>query len=275
MRTLYILSALFILLGLSSCEQSIDVPLDTAAPRLVVDAVLNWQKGTAGNEQTIKLSLTGNYYNVQQPPVSGATVEITNSVGTVFNFVENPGTGTYVCSTFVPEIGESYTLHVDYNGQQITATETLRACPPIDYIAQETIAGIAEEEDQIEVKAYFTDPGNTVDYYLFRFQSAVTAVPEYAAVDDEFFQGNQVFALYLNDEMRPGQPLKIRISGISERFFNYMEKLNNIVGGNGPFNTPGGVLRGNLVNTTQPDNYVLGYFSVAESDEWHYTIGPY
>lgn len=259
----------------TGCEEVVDVDTDTAAPRLVVDASITWQKGTAGNEQTIKLTTTTNYFNVTPPVVSGATVFITNSSATVFDFIETPNTGQYVCSTFIPQMGETYTLTVIHNGRTITATETMMPAPYIDYITQETIAGIENEEDQIQVKTYFTDSAATADYYLVRYQSSVTAIPEYIAIDDEFFNGNQVFGIYLNEDLKPDGLLGVRIYGISERYFHYMEKLINIAGGGGPFSTPGGVLRGNLINTTNPDDYILGYFNVSEIDSQVYTVGPY
>ena len=48
---------------LISCEDVIDVDLKTAEPRLVIDASLNWVKGSQGNSQIIKLSLTAPFYD--------------------------------------------------------------------------------------------------------------------------------------------------------------------------------------------------------------------
>lgn len=275
MNRLYIYLTILLAIAFTGCEEAVDVDTDTAPPRLVIDASINWEKGTPGNEQKIKLTTTTNYFNTVPPVVSGATVFIKNSFDETFDFIETPGTGEYVCSTFIPQIGESYTLTVIQNGRTITATEILMPVPEIDYIAQETIPGIEDEEDQVQVKTYFTDPGATDDFYLLRFQSSVTAIPEYGAVDDEFFQGNQVFGLYLNEDLETGSLLGVKLYGISEKYFRYMEKLINIAGGNGPFSTPGGVVRGNLVNTTNPDDYVLGYFSVSETSSQVYTIAPF
>ncbi|MFY7758329.1 MAG: DUF4249 domain-containing protein, partial [Flavobacterium stagni] len=72
--SLFVLALMFI-----SCEDVVNVDLETAAPKLVIDANILWNKGTVGNEQTIKLSTTTGYYNTETPKVSGATVYITNS----------------------------------------------------------------------------------------------------------------------------------------------------------------------------------------------------
>lgn len=270
-KLLLILPILFTLL-LISCEDSIHVDTDTAAPRMVVDALLVWPKGTAGNEQKIKLTTTGDYYTTNVPIVSGANVTVKNSVGTIFDFIETPNTGEYLCSTFIPEIDETYTLTILINGQTLIATETLKSVVPIDYMAQETTPGIGEEEDQIEVKTYFTDPATSDDFYMIRSQASISAIPDFDVFDDEFFQGNQVFGLYQNEDLKPGDLLEVTLYGISERYMNYMAKLLNITENSGPFNTPPATLRGNITNSTNPDNYVLGYFNLSETDTKTYTV---
>lgn len=272
MSKLYIYLMILLSVIFTGCEEAVDIDTDTAPPKLVVDASIAWQKGTAGNEQMIKLTTTANYENTNPPRVSGATVSVKNSANTVFNFTETPNTGEYVCTDFVPEVGETYTLTILYNGQTYTATESLKTTPPIDYVTQEIAAGVGEEEDRIDVKAYFTDSGTTRDYYLFKFQSTTRALPEFGVTDDEFFNGNQIFGLYFNEDQKPGDLVEIKLYGISERYYYYMEKLMNIVGGNGPFGVPAGVLRGNVVNTTNPADYPLGYFNVSEIDTKVYTI---
>lgn len=55
---------------LSSCEEVIDVDLDTAETRLVVEAPILWQKNTSGRTQRIKLSTTTSFFNEVIPSVS-------------------------------------------------------------------------------------------------------------------------------------------------------------------------------------------------------------
>jgi hypothetical protein len=102
---------LFILIFFASCEDVINVDLETGDPKLVIDANILWQKGTSGNEQKIKLTTTTDYYTNTIPTVSGAIVFVTNSQNTVFDFIEVPNTGEYVCTNFVPVINETYTLN--------------------------------------------------------------------------------------------------------------------------------------------------------------------
>lgn len=264
---------LFILMIVSTvgCEDVVDVDLDNSNPRLVIEASIQWKKGTNGNQQKIKLSTTTDYFSNTIPVVSNATVFITDASNT-YTFVENPGTGEYICSNFNPIIGETYDLTVIANGETYTATETLRPVPTIESIEQNNEGGFLG--DEIEVKFFFQDNGSTNDFYLVQFNTSFNILPEYDVVDDEFFQGNQMFGLYSNEDMKSGDILSFTLHGISERNYNYLNILLGIAGGNGgsPFSTPPATVRGNFVNQTNPDNFAFGYFSVAETDTKIYVI---
>lgn len=260
-----------LLFSLTSCEDVVNIDLETAKPRLVIEASILWQKGTMGNEQTIKLSTTTDYYSTIIPKVSGATVFITDTSNT-YTFIENPGTGEYTCTNFNPVIGETYNLTVVANGETYTATETLIAVPTVDSVSQNNEGGFLG--DEIEVKFFFQDDGLVNNFYLVQFNSNFNLLPEYDVVNDEFFQGNQMFGLYTNENMNATDELTFTLHGISERYYNYMNIVLGIAGGNGgsPFSTPPATVRGNFVNQTNSDNFAFGYFSLSEIDIETYIV---
>ena len=112
MKKILLFLSLIITILFSSCEEVITVDLNTAAPKLVIEASLNWEKGTTGSQQIIKLSTTTSFYSSIVPAVSGALVTVTNSSNTIFSFIENANTGQYICSNFIPNLNEIYTLKV-------------------------------------------------------------------------------------------------------------------------------------------------------------------
>lgn len=272
-KNTYIILLIVLLFGVTSCEKVIDVDLDTAKPRLVIDAALQWKKGTDGATQTIKLSTTTGYFDQNIPKVSGATVFVTNSSNVVFDFIEMmPNSGAYVCVNFVPVIGETYTLTVVQDGITYTASEKLQPVPVIDKIEQRADGGFGGEN--IEVKFFYTDNGLTDDYYLFRAQLSSYEIPSYSVSRDEFYQGNQIFGIYSNEDIKTGDQLDFTLNGISEGYFNYLQVLLSIAGSSGgsPFQSPPATVRGNIVNTNNVDNYVLGFFSVSETAQVLYTV---
>ncbi|MFV8325238.1 DUF4249 domain-containing protein [Flavobacterium sp. ZS1P14] len=256
----------------NSCTDVVDIPLNTERPRLVIDASINWQKGTTGNNQTVKLTTTTDFYTNVIPVVSGATVFIKNSSNVRFNFIETPNTGVYICGNFAPVLNETYTLTVINNGQTYTATETLKSVAAITSTTQETQAGLGK--DLLQLKTSFNDPADADNYYLYKYKFTKNLKPEYSLDDDLFFQGNTFFSLVLEEDTKPGDQVEITHYGISKAYFNYMNILLKVAGSSdgGPFQSPPAAVKGNIKNQTNFDNYPMGYFRLCETDVKNYTI---
>jgi hypothetical protein len=255
-----------------SCTKVVEVDMETAEPRLVIDASIDWVKGTTGNEQKIKLSTTTGYYSTTFPTVPGADIVITNSAGTAFSFIEYPGTGEYVCSNFHPVIGETYALKVVLDGEIYTATETCIGVPDIgNNITQSNSGGFGG--DEVEITYYYQDSGNEENYYLHRILSPVSVFPDYKAKDDQNSQGNLMQEYFSDKELKAGDMINIRLYGISRRYYDYFRKLLAASGAEtGPFQTTPGSVRGNIINQTHFANFAYGYFRLSEVETKDYTI---
>jgi hypothetical protein len=257
---------------LTGCEEVITVDLDTAEPKLVIDASIDWLKNTPGNEQKIKLSTTTGYYSPTFPTVSGATVTVANTANTVFTFTETPNAGEYLCTDFEPVIGETYTLTISLNGEIYTATETLLAVPDIeDAIEQLSSGGLSG--DEIEITYHYQDNGAQENYYLNRIINPRVAFPEFEVEDDEFSQGSMMAEAYSHEDLKAGDILDIRLYGISKRYHTYFDKLLLASGNDGsPFPTIPTAVRGNIVNQTNINNFAYGYFRLCEVAVKSYTV---
>lgn len=259
-------------LFLTSCEDVIHVDLDTAAPKLVIDASIDWVKNTPGNEQKIVLSSTTGYYSDTFPTVSGATVIVTNAANTVFTFTEIPNTGEYICSNFQPVIGETYTLTINLNGETYTAIETLINVPDMeDNIEQVNDGGFSGEE--VEITYHYQDDGAVENYYLNRVMNPRVAFPVFELEDDRYSQGSLMSESFSHEDLKPGDLLNIRLYGISKRYYNYFTKLLLASGNDGsPFPTTPTAVRGNIVNQTNAKNFPFGYFRLSEVATKEYTV---
>ncbi|TJY36122.1 DUF4249 domain-containing protein [Pontimicrobium aquaticum] len=255
-----------------SCEESIDLDLNTSEPKLIIEASINWIKGTSGNEQEIKLSLSAPYYNLETPPANNATVSIFDSSNNKYMFIEDGLTGNYKNNGFIPQLDEEYTLIINYDGEIYSASETLKSVVQIDYVEQINDGGFTGEET--ELKAYYTDPVNIENYYFFEFKNNFTAIPTLEVYKDEFTDGNQIFGFYTEEDLTTGDEVTIRNYGISEAFYEYMFILlqQNSEEGGGPFETTPATVRGNCINETNPSNFPLGYFRLSEVDEITYIV---
>jgi hypothetical protein len=271
MKNIFLLLLASILLY--SCTEVVDIPLDTESPRLVIEASINWQKGTSGSEQKIKLSTTSDFYTNTVPVVSDATVVVKNSANTIFSFSEIPSTGVYVCTNFVPVINETYTLSVVSNGKTYTATEVLKSVAPIINFTQETIQGFRGLV--LNVKTNYIDPADTEDFYLFNYKTPTTVKTDAYVSDDKFYNGNAFFSNVFDDKLKAGDLIKVSHSGISRQYYEYLNILLNLAGnqgGGGPFQAPPVTVRGNIINTTNPEEFPFGYFSLSETDKKEYTV---
>jgi hypothetical protein len=260
---------------LMRCEEVINVDLNTISPTLVVDASIDWEKGTTGDTQTIKLTTTSDYYADEVPAVSGAIVKITNNNDKDFTFAEVPGTGQYTCTNFEPVAGETYTLTINYDGQSYTSLETLVTVPALkDNIEQINDVGFAG--DEIEFKYFFQDNGSEENFYMSSVQAPFIKFPMYTVESDKMSQGNEMFLTFSHEDIAVGDLMTIRLYGISERYFGYMTRLLEATGrgplGDGPFTTTPAAVKGNIINQTNKANYALGYFRLSEVVTRNYVI---
>lgn len=254
-----------------SCEDVIDVDVPNSEPRLVIDASINWFKGTTGNNQTIKLTLTAPYFDEEIPPANNAQVFISDENSNIYNFIEDGESGIYLNTTFFPVINEQYQLTIIYNNETYIGTETLLAVPEFEFVEQNLEGGLTGEDT--EIKAYFTDPANEENYYFFEFIPSIPIIKTLDTFKDEFVNGNLIFGFYVEEDLNPGDSVIIRNYGVSERFYEFMYVLLQQTGeGGGPFETQPATVRGNCINVTNPNNYPLGYFRLSEVSEINYII---
>ncbi|NJB35595.1 DUF4249 domain-containing protein [Croceivirga sp. JEA036] len=270
--------AILILIVFTSCEDIVDIEVQEGPTRLVIEASLDWEKGTEGNYQTIKLSTSTPYFDTSFQPAIGATVSVLNvNSGTEVLFVDQ-NDGNYSTTDFEPIIGDTYVLTISYKNEVFTATEKMTPVPEIKEIFQSRDDGFNDED--LEVHLVFTDPEAEENYYLFKFLKEGELFPVFEDAKDEFINGNEIDWWYEieEDEMdgltpfEPGDTVYISMHGVSKSYYEYMKILIEQMGGAGLFSSTPVALKGNCINQTQPDNYPFGYFRLTEVNKVTYTF---
>lgn len=270
---------ILMLVVLSSCEEIIEVDLQDEAPRLVIEASINWGKGTTGNDQLIKLNRSTPFFETGSiTAVEGAIVSVTNdSTDDVFVFADT-GEGNYTTSEFIPILNDTYTLEVIHDGETYTASEALVSVAPINEIRQSIEGGFNDEI--IDLNLYFDDPVNEENFYFSKLLRDGDTFTELNTLSDRFIDGNEVFIIFEKDgdsdndsEFLPGDVVKIELLGVSEQFYCFMEILiEQYYGGGDPFSSTAAEIRGNCINLTNEANYAYGYFRLSEADIITYTV---
>ncbi|MBT9190546.1 DUF4249 domain-containing protein [Zobellia russellii] len=280
MRNYIKITALSLMGLLASCTDVVDVEVQQGPTRLVIQASLDWEKGTTGNEQLVKLSTSTEFFDTtNNTAVTGASVSVTNDTsGAEFIFTDQ-NNGEYTTTEFVPVLNQSYTLNVVHDGETYTAQETLMPVTDITDLYQDREDGFDDEELELHVE--FTDPANEDNYYFFKFQREGDLLPEFEVGDDEFVNGNEIDWWYELEEdedtdkidvLKPGDVVAIEMYGISEAYYDYMDILIDQIGGADIFSATPVAVKGNCINLTNPDIYAHGYFRLTEVNRTSYTF---
>ncbi|MFI1743431.1 DUF4249 domain-containing protein [Thalassobellus sediminis] len=280
MNLYFKLTILLFVLAFTSCEDVIDVDVQEAPTRLVIEASIDWEKGTIGNNQTIKLSKSTPYFDATtNVSVTNASVKVTNNNSAEEFVFTHQSNGAYTTTQFVPVINDSYTLEVIYEGETFTANETLTPVTDITEITQSIEDGF--DDEALEFTVIFTDPVDEENYYLFKTQRRGDLLPELEDGDDEFVNGNEISWWFEKgededtdkiEEYKPGDIVDVSFFGISEAYYNYIRIIIEQSEGAGLFSSTPVPLRGNCINITTPDNYAFGYFRVNQVVKTSYTF---
>jgi len=207
MKNLYII--LLSAFALTSCEEVIDLNLDTAPKKLVIDAALDWKKGEAKAYPIVDISYTEAYFGeTHSPAVNNAVVKIVSGTQTYSltlwdgtstitsdNLPELKGGSRYVFPAGItPELGKNYELIVELNGQTYTAKDKMLEAPviPSNRITQKEKGGFLG--DRKELRFYFDGINDGVaNAYLVKLSQNNTSKTIYGTLDDNYIANNKFF----------------------------------------------------------------------------------
>ncbi|RNC89812.1 MAG: DUF4249 domain-containing protein [Allomuricauda sp.] len=282
-----------VLLIFQSCEDVVDVELQTTQPRLVVNGLLRVDFGEQFVPVEIRVSETTNFFDDNIPtslddnavifygqPNPDAPEILENLASSSLTELE-PGSGVYVpdpsfdgdqrirTQDIFPNT--VFILVMEHKGRRYASRTPFSFSVPIENIEQgdETLF----DEDDIEVKITINDIPDFDNYYVFDFGEG-----EFLALDDQFIDGQEFeFSYFPQRDIQSGEQLEVSILGADQQFFNYMDLLvEQTQDDGGVFETPAATVRGNVFDVTgldnnllfdnvnRPDDFPLGYFAVVQ-----------
>lgn len=248
-----------------SCEDVIEVDLPTSEPRLVIDAVIEKQLTPQGNlianEALINLSLTTPFFDEEDNFVNDAVVRLINLENNEIFNLENIGFGNYRVFNpqFILEDNTSFRLQVEYNNEVYESEASLKPSSPFNEICQ--VKNDSQINDGVAVEISFNDIANQQSFYLIDLGDG-----NFTTIDDDFFiDGEEIKFTFFFDENVTLNHL-FRIHGSTKRFNTFTDALLQLSdgGSNGPFSTVPFQARGNIVNTSNSDNFPFGFFRINE-----------
>ena len=272
-----------------ACEDVIDVEVPTEEPRLVVDALIRVDIDKQFIPVEVKLSLSSDFFNNNTPTSAESVViqyeeyEGNRVIDTRFSNLAElvPGSGIYTpdpnfdtdqrIPTNILDRNWVFNLLINHEGRRYLANTKYVPAVPIDSVIQGD--GTLFNDDETEVIITFTDDPDRDSFYLFDL-----SLSEFLVTEDKFYKGQQFSFSYFYDQIfEPDTEIEIRLMGVDQTFFNYMDLLiEQTTNDAGIFSTPVATVRGNvfditdidnidlLDNVAQPDVFPLGYFAIVQ-----------
>ena len=253
LRLRYLYAVLLVTLPCVACKKIIQVNLNNVSPQIVIEGNVT---NDAGPYQ-VQISRSVNYAaNNVFPPVTDATVSITDSTTGQTDALVEVDSGVYVTQSLIGRPEHTYQLLVTDDGQQYSATSTMPLPVKLDSVTFEqntNINGISE----ITAIVNFQDPLGVTNYYQFTEAVNGKAVPDIFVFDDRLSDGKYIEEPLFNDTayLIPGAALLLTMNCVDENTFNYFNELSNVT-------ATAGIQSTTPANpTSNINNGALGYFS--------------
>jgi hypothetical protein len=254
-NVLRVFLSLMTILVFPGCQKVINVDLNDAAPRIVIDGLINDRRGP----YTVSISKSGSYFN--QPvlqTVSGAQVIITDNLGTIDTLREATA-GLYVTLKTRGVPGRTYTLDVLSDNIEYKGTSTMHTHVNIDSLnlVKDQFQGFdfggnRKDNLHLEIHCYFDDPPEKNFYRIKVFKNDSINTANYRLYDDQYTNGQETDLRVAN--ATAGDTFRIELLSLDASTYGYYRTLEDLLFTN-PFfgSTPANP-------NTNLSNGALGYF---------------
>lgn len=262
-----------LILGLFlSCTEEITLDIPLGKERLVVDGAIELDKATGATMIEVKLSTTTAYFDDQpSPALSVGRIAIYDEQDTEYALQES-APGLYTNGELHAQVDQTYRLEVDWKGVTYEATSTLLAVPEMQDIYQVSQEATFFDDAGIKLAIDFQDPAEAENFYHFEQyrNDSLLLTPSggnqfQLVVKDEFFNGQFIEAYVPGDEFSflPDDVGTIKMRSLDLKAFKFyklfyeksVDEPSFIVG-----ETPPVAIKGNIINTSEANDYGLGYF---------------
>lgn len=193
-----------VMIGLSACQKVIDINLNSAAKKYVIEGVVTDQVNGIG----VKISQTMNFDEDNTfEGVSGANVIITDNTAS-YVLQETSTPGVYATTGFKGMIGHAYTMYVQIGADTFRAVSTMPHEVFFDSLGLQDRVVFGETR-RVPV-VYYTDPEGKGNTYHFV----------------EWHNGEQESTIFVrNDENTDGRSLSIQLVSFSNNSDSEEKKI--------------------------------------------------
>jgi len=250
-------SSLMIALLIFSCKKVININLNNAAPKIVIQGNITNSSGPylVQITQTVNFSAANVF-----PPLSGAVVKISdNTVGLTDSLIE-VSPGIYSTHTLRGVSGHTYQLNILALGKTYTALSTMPQPVLLDSInfIYSNLFGVSN----IDAVVNFQDPPNISNYYTFTEFVNNRQLANTYVFSDRLSDGKYISQEIVADSayVKRGDTVLIQMNCVDKNVWGYYSTLGLSVTGNNPQSLSPANPVSNISNNA------LGYFNACTSN---------
>lgn len=211
-----------------SCEDVIEIDLDTMESRLVVEGCIT----DTSEFCTVKLSQTGDYFGPgTYPPVTDARVTITHRDGVTE--LDELSPGIYRTDQIHAMPGDSYELDILAGEESCYGEVTMPSLVEIDTLFYTIPPSILEMGDGYMVFCQVLDPAGERNSY--RMKAYRTSDPQKAAdskvlFNDDFTDGNPMAMGWELEAFLPGDTVVIELQTLDPGTYDFYRTMFSVTG---------------------------------------------
>ncbi len=227
------------------CEQVVELDIEQSIPQIVIEGLLT-NKDTV---HYVKVSKSIQFYETGLNPITNAIIHVSGA-GEVIEYSHNPTnidslTGYYFSDLpYAGKIGEAYKLHVDIDGVDYEAEDTMLYITKIDSLSFQLAANPSEEDFDdgkiYELLLYAAEPQESNDYYQFYFyrdNEVITYTNNIYVFSDEAF-GPSLNGLSSPVLFREGELASVQMLSLTREQYIYYIDLSNLLNSDGGMFSP-------------------------------------
>ncbi len=257
----YIAVAISVLITMSSCEEIIEIDLNSSDPALVIEASLY-----KDSVSVVHLTKTANYFSIDEPaPIENASVTITT--GNISEELSYIGNGNYIGQSIIGKEDINYNVEIVWNETEYTGSA---------YLPKQTeIISLEVVEFQppsphaplfLQIESTFLDDPERENFYLLRYiQNDTILTGQYFAFSDLMAFNDTISFTNPMMSFDPGDEVVLKVFSIDEPLYNFFVQLNDALSG-------GMAMSSTPYNPTSNIEGAMGYFAAWSYDADTITI---
>jgi len=226
--TLFLIYTLF---SFYSCEDVIEVELNSINPKLVIEGVLN----NFDNKCKIKLSKTGDYFKPNDYQlVSNAIISLSENNSVPVNFIETE-TGVYELTIKAKE-NTKYTFKVVSEGKEYTANVLIPPKIYIDSLSSIFLPVRMGREEGFVVNCHFLEQIGVINFYrlkVYKISDENKANGSFFVFDDKLVSNNNITMPYTFEVFQLSDTVVVELQSLDKSTYDFYYTLSEIAGSSG------------------------------------------